>query len=74
MNIRDIAKKVAIENQLPRAEKYDLFLREYDNSVEVLGLVQDPTINYKEFEGREMLIPKRWVTIGVLPESTKVPA
>jgi len=74
MNIRDIAKKVAIENQLPRAEKYDLFLREYDNSVEVLGLVQDPTINFKEFEGREMLIPKRWVTIGVLPESTKVPA
>lgn len=74
MNIRDIAKKVAIENQLPRAEKYDLFLREYDNSVEVLGLVQDPTINLKEFEGREMLTPKRWVTIGVLPESTKVPA
>ena len=74
MNIRDIAKKLAVENQLPRAEKYDLFLREYDNNVEVLGLVQDPTINLRDFEGREMLIPKRWVTIGVLPEETKVPA
>jgi hypothetical protein len=72
MNIRDIAKKLAIEYQLPRAEKYDLFLRDFDNCVEVLGLVQDPTINFKNYEGREMLIPKRWVTIGVLPESTKV--
>lgn len=72
MNIREIAKKLAVENQLPRAEKYDLFLREFDNSVEVLGLVQDPTINLKDFEGREMLIPKRWVTIGVLPENTMV--
>jgi hypothetical protein len=74
MNIREIAKKLAVENQLPRAEKYDLFLREFDNSVEVLGLVQDPTINLKDFEGREMLIPKRWVTIGVLPENTMVTA
>ncbi len=74
MNIREIAKKLAVENHLPRAEKYDLFLREFDKSVEVLGLVQDPTVNLKDFEGREMLIPKRWVTIGVLPESTKVPA
>lgn len=74
MNTNEIAKKLAVENQLPRAEKYDLFLREYDNTVEVLGLVQDPTINFKEFEGREMLIPKRWVTIGTLPEDTKVPA
>lgn len=72
MNIREIAKKLAIEKQMPRAERYDLFLREFDNSVEVLGWVQDPTVNLKDFEGREMLIPKRWVTIGVLPESTMV--
>lgn len=74
MNTREIAKKLAVEHRLPRAEKYDLFLREYDNSVEVVGLVQDPTVNMKDFEGREMLVPKRWVTLGVLPESTKVPA
>jgi hypothetical protein len=74
MNIREIAKRLAVENQFPRAEKYDLFLREFDNSVEVLGLVQDPTADMKQYEGREMLVPKRWVTIGVLPESAKVPA
>lgn len=74
MNTREIAKKLAVEHRLPRADKYDLFLREYDNSVEVVGLVQDPTVNMKDFEGREMLVPKRWVTLGVLPESTKVPA
>lgn len=74
MNIRDIAKKLAVEKQFPRAEKYDLFLREFDKKVEVLGLVQDPTINLKDFEGREMLVPKRWVTIGVVSEKTQVPA
>jgi hypothetical protein len=72
MNIREIAKKLAIEYKLPRADKYDLFLREYDNMVEVIGLVQDPTQNMNDFRGREMLFPKRWVTIGVLPAGTKV--
>jgi hypothetical protein len=72
MNIREIAKKLAIEYKLPRADKYDLFLREYDNMVEVIGLVQDPTQSMNDFRGREMLFPKRWVTIGVLPAGTKV--
>ena len=43
MNIREIAKKLAVEFKLPRADRYDLFLREFDNMVEVLGWVQDPT-------------------------------
>jgi hypothetical protein len=72
MNTREIAKKLAIEYKLPRADKYDLFLREYDNMVEVIGLVQDPTQSMNDFRGREMLFPKRWVTIGVLPAGTKV--
>ncbi len=72
MNIREIAKKLAIEYKLPRADKYDLFLREYDNMVEVIGLVQDPTQSMNDFRGREMLFPKRWVTIGVLPAETEV--
>lgn len=72
MNIRDIAKKLAVEHQMPRAERYDLFLREFDNSVEVLGFVQDPTINLNDYVGREMLTPKRWVTIGVVPATTEV--
>ena len=67
MNTRELAKKLAIEHKLPRADRYDLYLREYDNMVEILGWVQDPTREMNEFRGREMLFPKRWVTIGVLP-------
>jgi hypothetical protein len=72
MNTREIAKKLAIENKMPRAERYDLFLREFDNMVEVIGWMQDPTSDMRDFQGREMLFPKRWVTIGVLPAETKV--
>jgi hypothetical protein len=72
MNTREIAKKLAIENKLPRAERYDLFLRDYDNMVEVIGWMQDPTQDMRNYQGREMLFPKRWVTIGVLPAETRV--
>jgi hypothetical protein len=72
MNTRELAKKLAIEHKMPRAEKYDLFLREFDKMVEVVGWMQDPTKDMKDFQGREMLFPKRWVTIGVLPEETPV--
>jgi hypothetical protein len=72
MNIREVAKKLAVENKMPKAEKYDLAYRDFDDMVEVIGLVNDPNYNMKEFEGREMLFPKRWVTIGVLPSTTEV--
>ena len=72
MNTREIAKKLAIENKMPRAERYDLFLREFDDMVEVIGWMQDPTYDMRDFQGREMLFPKRWVTIGVLPSETSV--
>ena len=72
MNIRELAKKIAIEQKLPRSEKYDLVLREYDRMVELIGLVPDPNYNMRDFEGREMLFPKRWITLAVFPESTKV--
>lgn len=74
MNIRELAKKMAIEHKLPRADKYDLFLREYDNKVELVGLVQDPTLDMNDFRGREMLFPKRWVTLAVYDASYKVAA
>lgn len=72
MNTREIAKKLAIENKMPRAERYDLFLREFDDMVEVVGWMQDPNYDMRDFQGREMLFPKRWVTIGVLPAETRV--
>jgi hypothetical protein len=72
MNTREIAKKLATEHKLPRAERYDLYLRDYDNMVEVLGWMQDPSADLRDYEGREMLFPKRWVTIGVLSPETEV--
>jgi hypothetical protein len=72
MNIRELAKKLAIEYKMPKADRYDLYLREYDNQVEVIGWVPDPTRDMNEFRGREMLFPKRWLTIGVLPAGTEV--
>ena len=72
MNIREIAKRLAVENKLPKAEKYDLAYRDFDDMVEVIGWMQDPTLSMNDFQGREMLFPKRWVTIGVLPSETEV--
>ena len=74
MNIRELAKKMAVEHKLPRADKYDLFLREYDNKVELIGLVQDPTLDMNDFRGREMLFPKKWVPLDVLESSMRVAA
>ena len=72
-NITKVAKQLAEANsKLPKAYKYDLVLRDFDNKVELIGLVDDPTYDIADFRGREMLFPKRWVTIGVLPAETKV--
>lgn len=72
MNTNKLAKQIAEELKLPRAFKYDLFLRDYDNVVEVVGLVEDPNYNMNDFRGREMLFPKKWVTLEVLPASYEV--
>jgi hypothetical protein len=72
MNIRELAKSLAVKYRMPRADRYDLFLREFDNKVEVIGWMQDPSADMREYEGREMLFPKRWVTIGVLDADTRV--
>lgn len=72
MNIRELAKKMAVENKLPRAEKYDLVLREFDSMVELVGYVQDPNYDMKDFEGREMLFPKRWLTLDVFDSKMEI--
>jgi len=72
MNIRELSKKIAADKNAPKAYKYDLFLRDFDNKVELLGLVDDPTYDMKEFVGREMLYPRKWVTLNVLDADMKV--
>jgi len=72
-NITKAAKQLAEANaKLPKAYKYDLVMRDFDNKVELIGLVDDPTYNIEDFRGREMLFPKKWVTLDVFEPSTKV--
>ena len=73
--IAKVAKQMAESNsKLPKAYKYDLAMREFDNKVELIGLVDDPTYNIEDFRGREMLFPKKWVTLDVLEYTTRVQA
>jgi hypothetical protein len=70
-----VAKQIAETNpKYPKAYKYDVVLREFDNMVELIGLVDDPTYDIADFRGREMLFPKKWVTLDVLETSMRVAA
>ena len=72
-NITKVAKQLAEANsKLPKAYKYDLVMREFDNKIELIGLVDDPTYNIEDFRGREMLFPKKWVTLDVYEPTTRV--
>lgn len=71
MKIQEVAKKLASQHNL-KAEKFDLFLRDFDNTVELIGLVPDPNYDMKDFVGREMLFPKRWVTLKTFDAETVV--
>lgn len=72
MNSQELGKMLAAKYKLGFAEAYDAVLRDFDDSVEVIGYVPDPTYDMKDFVGREMLFPKRWVTLGVLPADTQI--
>ena len=72
-NITKVAKQLAEANpKLPKAYKYDLVLRDFDDKVELIGLVDDPTYDISDFRGREMLFPKKWVTLDVFESTTEV--
>lgn len=72
-NIAKVAKQLAETNvKLPKAYKYDLVMREFDNKIELIGLIDDPIYDISDFVGREMLFPKKWVTLDVYEPSTRV--
>ena len=72
-NITKVAKQLAEANsKLPKAYKYDLVMRDFDDKIELIGLVDDPTYDIADFRGREMLFPKKWVTLDVYEPTTKV--
>jgi hypothetical protein len=73
MNVSELARKIA--STLPKftkAYKYDLVYREYDDMVELIGLVDDPNYDMRDFQNREMLFPKRWVTLETLDPAMEV--
>ena len=53
-------------------EGYDEEYADIDDMVELIGLVDDPTYSMNDFRGREMLFPKKWVTLTVLDPSYEV--
>lgn len=71
--LNEVIKKLLSDNsKLTKAYKYDLFYREYDDMVELIGLVDDPTYDMKDFVGREMLFPKRWLTLDVYDSKMEI--
>jgi hypothetical protein len=71
--INEVIKKLVETNKnISKAYKYDLVYRDYDDMVELIGLVDDPTYDMKDFEGREMLFPKRWLTLEVYDSKMEV--
>ena len=69
-NYRELARKLATDNNLYSAEKYDLSVREYDGLLEVIGLIQDPRYSPSDFVEREFLQPYSWITLGVFNPDT----
>jgi len=72
MHMRDLIRKILNTYNFPTADRYDLFYRDFDDNIEVLGLMRDPTLDFNDFENREMLFPKRWVTIGVIDAQDRI--
>ncbi len=69
-NSPEFARKLAVENNLYKAEKYDLTVRDYDGKIEVIGWIQDPRYSASDFVGREFLQPYSWITLGVFDSKT----
>ena len=72
MNISKLAKQIAESMNLIKASQYNLAYRDIDDQVELIGLIDDPTYDMNDFRGREMLYPKKWVTLAVLDSSHEV--
>lgn len=72
MNISKLAKQIAESMKLVKASQYNLAYRDIDDKVELIGLIDDPTYDMNDFRGREMLFPKKWVTLAVLDSSQEV--
>ncbi len=73
MNKSMLAQKIAEYFDFPKAEKYDAVYREFDNSWEIIGYIEDPNCDPEECKLEGVSIPKRWQTIGVVPSYVTIP-
>jgi|APGre2960657404_1045060.scaffolds.fasta_scaffold00454_12 hypothetical protein len=54
-----------IDNKENMMNKVEFTQRKYDGKWVMWSYEVDPTIDFEDFRGREMLIPYRWVPRGV---------
>lgn len=70
MNVQKLTAEL-IDNAKAKYSGYNItdasiYYRDCDNVFEILGLVPDPTVDANDFRGREILFPKRWVTLDTI--------
>jgi len=49
MNTQQLAEKIVNQFRMPRAEEYNLSYREFDDMIEVIGLVEDPNYHTSKY-------------------------
>jgi hypothetical protein len=67
MNGAELTSKL-IDNAKDKYPGYNItntaiYFRDFDKTFEVIGYVSDPPIDPIELYGREILFPKKWVTL-----------
>jgi hypothetical protein len=72
INLKELAKKVAKAYNMPTAEDYNMVLREFDWTVEIIGLVNDPNVSREYVISEGIKYPKSWVTLGTIPANNQV--
>lgn len=72
MTIPELAERIAIKKNFPKAEKYNMVYREFDNMIEVIGYLEDPGYDLSDLGPNVNWTPKSWLTIGVIPASMEI--
>ena len=72
ISIKELAKRVVRAYGMPVAEDYSMVLREFDNMVEIIGLVNDPQADKQEILSEGVKFPKVWITLGTIPANNQV--
>lgn len=73
MDKETLAKKLVNQYNMPEAEKYNVSYREFDDVIEVIGLVEDQVYSKTEYEAEGISPHKVWRTLGTVSARTSVP-